>query len=206
MNRSYYNREVEASATTAYSENPTYNYMLSPYGVEYGVSVGQHARTEDLNDRIYQRHFPDVALKPNFDPRPVSTKYAIFPVVDSYARTTESYKPYLDYHTEVMFNPGNAKAPVDGFFRKVDLESDLRNQTHLLEKYDLGNKYIPSLESDMYRVTVKSSDNGAALNAHPLLFSPFLVSGSQDAEAAIPSTVGVDRFHNHTRTQLRCNA
>lgn len=231
MNKSYYNKE-SISPIDAGKEEPTYNYMLSPYGVEYGVSVGQIARTEDLNDRIYQRMFPDVALKPNFDPRPVSTKYSLLPIVDSYARTTEPYKPYLDYHPEVMFNPGNAKAPVDGYFKKVDLESDLRNQRYLLEKYDLGNfvseaslltrnppgvedsrrksstsfnKYIPSLESDMYKVTVKSSDNGAALHAHPLLFSPFLVGGSQDAEAAIPQTVGIDNFHNHTRTQLRAS-
>jgi len=204
MNKSYYNKE-SISPINAGKEEPTYNYMLSPYGVEYGVSIGQIARTEDLNDRIYQRMFPDVDLKPNFDPRPVSTKYSILPIVDSYARTTEPYKPYLDYHPEVMFNPGNAKAPVDGFFKKVDLESDLRNQRYLLEKYDLGAKYIPSLESDMYKVTVKSSDNGAALHAHPLLFSPFLVGGSQDAEAAIPQTVGNDNFHNHTRTQLRAS-
>jgi hypothetical protein len=202
MNKSYYNKEAVAFIDFGKQET-TYNYMLSPYGVEYGVSVGQQAHTEDLNDRIYQRMFPDVDLKPNFDPRPVSTKYSILPIVDSYARTTEPYKPYLDYHTEVMFNPGNAKAPVDGFLKKVDLESDLRNQRYMLEKYDLGNKYIPSLESDMYKVTVKSSDDGAALNAHPLLFSPFLVGGSQESEAAIPQTVGIDRFHNHTRTQLR---
>jgi len=201
MNKSYYNDETIPDG----KNEATYNYMLSPYGVEYAVSIGQYARTEDINDRIYQRMFPDIDLKPNFDPRPVSTKYSHLPIVDSYARTTVPLKPYLDYHPEVMFNPGNAKAPVSGILNKIDLESDLRNQRYLLEKYDLGNKYIPSLDSDMYKVTVKSSDNGAALNAHPLLFTPFLV-GNPDTASDIPKNIGIDQFHNHTRTQLRASS
>lgn len=196
---------MEMESNTGKQE-PTYNYMLSPYGVEYGVSVGQHARTDELNTRIMDRVFPDVDLRPNFSPRPVSTKYSLFPIVDSYARTTEPYKPYLDYYPEVMFNPGNAKAPVSGILNKIDLESDLRNQKYLLEKYDLGNKYIPSLESDMYKVKVTSTDNDAATRAHPLLFSSFMVESSVDSEAAIPQNVGREQFNNHTRTQLRSSA
>ena len=213
MNKSYYTdrhtdtNNIQENYDAMGEQEPTYNYMLSPYGTEYGLSVGQEPRVEDLNRRILDRVFPDIDLKPNFDPRPVSTKYAHFPVVDSYARTTEPYKPYLDYYPEVIFNPGNAKAPVNGILKKIDLESDLRNQRCLLAgKYDLGNRYVPPLESDMYKVTVKSSDGDAAMRAHPLLFSPFLVESSVDAERAIPQTVGTDRFNNHTRTQLRSSA
>lgn len=186
---------------------PTYNPLLSPYGVEYGVTIGQQSRVDELNTRILDRVFPDVELRPNFDPRPVSTKYSLFPIVDSYARTTEPYKPYLDYYPEVMFNPGNAKAPVSGILKKIDLESDLRNQRQLLTgKYDLGNQYTPSLESDMYKVKVTSSDGDAAMRAHPLLFSSFMLGASVDSEAAIPSNVGREQFNNHTRTQLRASA
>jgi hypothetical protein len=180
----------------------TYNFMLSPYGAEYGVTVGQHDRTDELNLRMNARMFPDTDLQPNFDPRPVSTKYSIFPIVDSYARTVEPFKPYLDYYPEVVFNPGNAKAPIDGFIRKIDLESDLSNRNAILKKNDLGNKYIPSLHSDLYNVVVKSTDNGAAIAAHPLLFSPFVMNSSTD-DFVYSSTVGNDQFHNHTRTQLR---
>jgi hypothetical protein len=179
-------------------QESTYNFMLSPYGVEYGVTIGQQERTDDINKRIIDRMFPDVDLRPNFDPRPVSTKYSLFPIVDSYARTTENYKPYLDYYPEVMFNPGNAKAPVSGIINKIDMETELRNQT------SLANKYIPPLDSDMYKVEVKSKDDNAAIKAHPLLFAPFLVSSSTNNE--IHSSIGADRFHNHTRTQLRSTA
>lgn len=181
-----------------------YNPALSPYGSPYGLSVGQMDRTEELNNRISQRIISDVDMQPNFDPRPISTKYSLLPVVDSYARSTEAFKPYLDYHSEIMFYPGDRKAPVNGILNKIDLESDLRNQNYLLEKYDLGNKYIPSLESDLYKVQVKSSDNNAAMRAHPLLFSPFLVESSVDRmEPSYRDAVGQASWYNHTRTQLR---
>jgi len=177
---------------------PTNNPLLSPYGVEYGVTIGQQERVDELNTRIFDRIFPDIELRPNFDPRPVSTKYSLFPIVDSYPRTTEPYKPYLDYYPEIMFNPGNAKAPISGIINKIDLETDLR-------KSNLGNKYIPPLDSDMYKVNIISSDDGAAIREHPLLFSPFLVNSDVDANIGntIPPSVGIDKFHNHTRTQLR---
>jgi hypothetical protein len=175
---------------------------LSAYGVEVGVVVGQQERVDELNTRIYDRIFPDVDFKPNFDPRPVATKYSLFPIVDSYARTTEPKKPYMDYHPEVMFNPGNAKAP--DFLKKIDTESELRNQNYHLKKYDLGNKYTPDPNSDMYKVEVRVSN--AVQQTHPLLFSPFRIESSVDSEAAIPNNVGTDRFNNHTRTQLRSSA
>lgn len=180
-------------------QEPTYNYMLSEYGSPFGLTVGQHDRVDELNTRIIDRVFPDIELRPNFDPRPVSTKYAIFPIVDSYARTTEPFKPYLDYYPEVVFNPGNAKAPVSGILQKIDLESDLRNQRYRLEKHGLGNKYRPHLDSDMYKVSVQSSGD-AAMQAHPLLFTPFRLDTDT---SVVPPSVGTDRFHNCTRTQLR---
>lgn len=184
-------------------QEQTYNSILSPYGTPYGLTSGQEPRVEDLNKRIYERNFPDVELRPNFDPRPVSTKYTIFSVVDSYKRTTERLKPYMDFHTEVFFNPGNAKAPVDGFLKKVDLESDLRNQNYRLEKYDLGNKYTPNPNSDMYKIIVTTKDDNQALKAHPMLFSPFSLASSTDEFSTEFSSVGQNRFNNCTRTQMR---
>ena len=192
---------------------PIYNNMLSHYGVSLdtvgsspNLYIGQQERTDELNTRIVNRMFPDVELRPNFGPRPVSTKYSLFPIVDSYSRTTEPYKPYLDYYPEIMFNPGNAKAPIHGFLNKIDLESELRNQGSILTKNDLGNnKHIPSLESDMYiPMDTKSPTRDFEVQPHPLLFSPFMIGDS--STESIPQSVGVDRFHNHTRTQLRSSA
>ena len=47
-----------------------------------GVLIGQNERVEELNRRIVDRVSTDAPLQPNFDPRPVSTKYALFPVID----------------------------------------------------------------------------------------------------------------------------
>ena len=189
------------------TQEPTHNYMLSPYGSPYGLTVGQEPRVEDLNARILDRCFPDMDLQPNFDPRPISTKYTMLSVVDSYKRPTERLKPYMDYHTEVFFSPATTKAPVSGFLKKVDLESNLRNQNYRLEKYDLGNKYAPNPESDMYKVTVpQQKGDNLALKEHPLLFTPFALESSTDEFTAENITVGQSKFHNCTRTQLRCSS
>jgi hypothetical protein len=174
------------------TQEPTHNYMLSPYGSPYGLTIGQEPCVENLNTRIFDRCFPDMDLQPNFDPRPVSTKYTIFSIVDSYN------------HTEVFFNPGNAKAPVSGFLKKVDLESDLRNQNCRLEKYDLGNKYTPNPNSDMFRVTVpQQKGENLALKEHPLLFEYFSLESSTDEFTNEYNTVGQQKFNNCTRTQIR---
>jgi hypothetical protein len=40
-------------------------------------------RVDELNDRLSTRMTPYINKTPNFDPRPASTKYATFPVLDS---------------------------------------------------------------------------------------------------------------------------
>lgn len=52
------------------------------YGVVEGVFYGQNERTDELNNRIIERNYPDIPLKPNYDPRPISTKYSHFPMID----------------------------------------------------------------------------------------------------------------------------
>ena len=39
----------------------------------------------ELNTKINSRHFPSTGLQPNFDPRPLSTKYSLanFPLVNN---------------------------------------------------------------------------------------------------------------------------
>ena len=41
---------------------------------------GQNERVDELNARILERDVPDTQLAPNFSPRPVPTKYAVFPM------------------------------------------------------------------------------------------------------------------------------
>jgi len=184
----------------------TNNELLSPYGVPYALLQGQNERVEELNHRMIERVFPDISLEPNFDPRPVPTKYSLFPICDRYASTTVPIQPHLDYYPEIMFNPGNSKGPVNGYLRRVDLENDLRSQTRLLKSGDpIQGNYIPSLESDLYIVnlTNKKPIIGFQEQTHPLLFTPFLLqtTGSNIENKG----VGANNFNNHTRTQLRCS-
>ena len=52
--------------------------MSKLYGVPDGLLIGQQSRVDEINERIGSRQFSDQPLAPNFDPRPVMTKYMIF--------------------------------------------------------------------------------------------------------------------------------
>jgi hypothetical protein len=184
----------------------TNNPLLSPYGVPYALLNGQNERVEELNIRLTNRVFPDVELKPNFDPRPVSTKCSLFPILDSIKPTTLSMQPHLDYYPEINFNPGNSRGPINGYFNRLDIENDLRNQTRILDNCDsINNKYIPSLESDLYIVDLNSKKplGGIHDQTHPMLFSPFVLKTTDSNIQQYG--VGTSTFQNHTRTQLRCS-
>ena len=169
------------------------------YGIPEGVSYGQNERVDELNRRISSRHFPDIPLQPNYNPRPVPTKYSIFPIIDRVKPVKELELKYVDYYPEVFFNPGSAKAPVNGFINNVDIETNLRNQTMALQHGAEQNVYVPSSNSDLYNVTVISKPSE---QPYPLLFSqPYL---NQSIHPNIESSkIGREMFFNHTRTQMR---
>ena len=51
------------------------NQTSGVIGIPTGISYGQNERVDELNSRLFDRNHPDQSLKPNFDFRPVSTKY-----------------------------------------------------------------------------------------------------------------------------------
>lgn len=112
-------------------------------GLINGIMYREKDRVDELNERISQRKFPDVALKPKFEPRPISTKYNIYPIYENRISYKENYIPY-DVNT--VFNPG--KPPSEGF--RVDVETVLRNQTTSLQHGAHRGIYIPSSTSDLY--------------------------------------------------------
>ncbi len=169
------------------------------YGVPEGILYGQNERVDELNSRLTSRHFPDMPLAPNFDPRPVPTKYALFPMINRRTQPKESIQLLPRHHVEVNFNPGNAKAPPCGFIQNVDVETSLRNQTVALQNGAYQGTYIPSSKSDLYQVSVPYSPS---VQPHPDLFLKY------DLNTNIPnklnqSNIGKSTFSNHTRTQLR---
>ena len=173
------------------------------YGLPEHLFYGQNARVDELNDRIKSRQFPDSPLEPNFSPRSVPTKYALFPMVNRRAPLHEPVIPYLS-HNLVNFNPGTQNAPPSGYINNVDTETVLRNQTIALQRGADQSAYIPSSNSDLYNVIVPPSSNRNDEQTHPLLFERQMFDQTINSNVA-GSNIGRDRFFNHTRTQLRNN-
>ena len=146
-----------------------------------GLLRGQHDRVDELNDRILGRAFDNKSSKPVFDPRAVSTKYSLFPILD------RRPKIYLD-----------DKDPVG---QNVETETDLYGRKERVGVYDSGSKFRPSLESDMYKVKVgKPTDQPPPERA--LLFTRPTFDATIHPNL-ISSQIGNNVFNNHTRTQLR---
>ena len=153
---------------------------------------------QKMNDKILNRRFPDVELKPNLDNRPLSTKYSLFPIVQSLP--PRENKQYLEHYTELNFAPCSAMGPVKKCDTHVSLENELRGQNSKLYKGDLVNKFVPSVKSDMYNVVLPIFEQ--VQQPHPLLFQQNKYSTSQQSKV-VDSNIGKDLLYNHTRTQLR---
>jgi len=167
-------------------------------GVFYGCYTCQNDRVDELNTRISDRNIPSSTLAPQFDMRPVATKYGCMDVLDQYNPTTVPIQCHPTYSVERTFNPGNASAPWSGYAANVNVESDLRSQFFALQKSDQA-KYVPTSSSDMYKVTVDTSDSNMVQQSHPLLFTP------TEFQPFNPNTLGTGNniFNNHTREQLK---
>ena len=169
------------------------------YGVPEGILYGQHDRTDELNNRMNERYFSDKPLEANFDPRPVPTKYAHFPIIN---RRTPAKEPIMHEPTYAVtdnFNPGNRRAPINGFISNIDVETKLRNQAFALQRGADQNVYIPSSKSDLYVTSIVSRPG---VQPHPDLFSRPQFVG-RNVTNVENTNIGKDTFLNHTRTQLR---
>lgn len=154
----------------------------------------------ELNIRLSARNEPSQPLQPQFSLRPISTKYALLPIVDRVMPCKVPLEKYPIYQPGQVFNPGNNIAPWSGFAINVDVESTLRSQVMALQRNE-QSVYIPSSDSDMYENEVSGRQEQQPF---PRLFQhpPF--------QSFNPNTcnVGKDIFHNSTREQrlnLKCN-
>lgn len=176
-----------------------YNGDQPIWGCQSGVICGQYERVDELNMRMQTRHFPDVSLTPNFDPRPIPTKQSLFPIMNARKDSQFPILSGITHSVKTNFNPGTHRAPPCGYFTNIDTETLLRNQTTVLQHGADQNVYVPSSYSDLYKVNVVSSPS---VQPFPGLFK------SEQLHTNIPSNlttskIGKDRFANHTRTQLR---
>lgn len=170
------------------------------YGVPTVAYYGQNERVDELNDRIQSRQFSDKPLAPNFSSRPLMSKYSHFPIIERRAPYEESIQAVPIHNVHTNFSPATQNGPPRGYLVNVDLESDLRNQSVALQRCSTQATYVPSSNSDLYKVEVPST---AGPNPHPGLFASNYETYSTFRQDYLPATIGNDTFHNHTRTQLR---
>ena len=167
------------------------------YGVVNGAYSNQHDRLGEINQRISERNIPSSALRPAFNMRPLSSKYAMMPIIETRPVPTVPISAYQQYTTESVFNPGNAKAPWRGWAERVNVESSLRNQFFALQRND-RTEFVPNSNSDLYNVTVIARD---VEQPNPYLFD----NGATDFAPMNPNpnNLGKLTFENSTRFQLR---
>lgn len=170
-------------------------------GLPQYLYYGNFERVEELNDRITSRQFPDSPLQPNFDPRPVPTKYAHFPIINRRTPLKEPVVPYLDYNLQANFNPGTQRAPPSGYMNNVDVENRLRNQHFALQHGAEQGIYVPSSKSDLYNVRLPLGSQQEP-QPYPNLFQKHDFDQSLHPNL-IESNIGKNLLYNHTRTQLR---
>lgn len=170
-------------------------------GLSNGVLYGQFARTDELNSRQFARSKPDNPLPPNFDPRPVISKYSVFPMLDARMPATVPIQPNYNYSLQTNFTPPlMSVGPVSGFINNIDTENTLRNQYFALQKGADQSSYVPSTNSDLYKVYVPSSPSEQPF---PGLFTKPHLDQSVHPNMQGNSKIGKDTFNNYTRVQLR---
>jgi hypothetical protein len=170
-------------------------------GLPQYLYYGQFDRVDELNSRILERDVPDKPLAPNFSPRPVTTKYSLFPMLDARMPATVPIEPNYNYNLSTTFTPPVMKrGPVSGFINHVNVESELRNQGTSLQKGADQGVYVPSSNSDLYKVYVPSRPSE---QPHPELFRKEQFDARIHPNIANAPQIGIDRFNNNTRVQLR---
>ena len=174
--------------------------MSKIYGVPDGLLIGQQCRVDELNDRIVERQFPDRPLAPNFDPRPVMTRYSKFPALDRIAPTNVPIQSNNLHNGHTNFSPATHHGPPTAYLKNIDIETTLRNQTVALQHGSTQGVYVPSSQSDLYKVNVVGRSGP---QPHRGLFEKTQFSKTAREANAEQSSIGKDTFYNHTRVQLR---
>jgi hypothetical protein len=167
-------------------------------GVISGIMYGQNERVDQLNQRIYDRFQPDKPLQPNLEFRSTSTKYSHFPMVDLRKKAAVDISPPLEYSIDTNFVPPTSRGPIHGYFNNVSTESQLRNQYFAIQKGANQGTYVPSSNSDLYKVSIPYSSS-PSIQPYPELFSQSKYQNNRKVQPG----VGGDLLFNNTRTQLR---
>ncbi len=167
-------------------------------GAVQGLWQGQQGRLDDLDARLFERQFPDHPLQPNFDFRPVATKYSYLPIIDRRLKPQVPIVKHGMYNTTTNFNPATSNGPVSTYLANIDLETVLQNRHVSLQHGADQGVYVPDSSSDLYgfSATGRQEDMGE----RAMIFAKH---GLNTKVSDVAKQIGNDRFHNNTRTQLR---
>ena len=167
-------------------------------GAINGLWQGQQARLDELDARLVERQFPDRPLQPNFDFRPVPTKYAHFPLIDRRAKPQVPIMKHEMYNTATNFSPATRNGPVASYLANIDLETVLQNRHVSLQHGADQGVYVPNSKSNLYGFSAVGRHEDMGDRA--MIFDKY---GLATKGSDIANKIGQDKFHNNTRTQLR---
>jgi hypothetical protein len=171
-------------------------------GLHRGIYTGQHERLNEINERVNQRQFSDQPMQPNFDPRPIPTKYSVFPIINRRAPTEIDIQRTPEHVVENNFNPATRKYPFQTYLANLDTETMLRNQTVPLQRNMDSGTYVPASSSELFLPTIPQGSIGTGIHNHPDLFSRQQYT-THMPEVVTNTHIGKSQFFNHTRFQLR---
>jgi hypothetical protein len=139
-------------------------------------------RTQELNERIFDRNRPITYYNPVFEQRSQSTKYEKYPIT----------KPIGNDIIKMGY-----KTKWSEFASNVNSESVLRNQLYPISN-STSSQYIPSSSSDLYNK--QSIEKQNEIQHFPHLFEEIKFNNTEIGDLG---KLGRDNFYNHTRQQLK---
>lgn len=177
------------------------NYIQQSGFIVDGLYTCQQPRTDELNDRIFSRIHSDNQLRPNYDPRPVSTKYSVFPIIECKTPIKTELKQYGDYEINRNFTSITTNGPPMEFINNIDKESALRNQGIAKQKNNDMGIFVPSSSGDLYTVPV--AYGRSETQTHTRLFDTPTFTTNRRIKNTENTVIGSNNFNNDTRSQLK---
>ena len=162
------------------------------------VRLQNFEKLDTMNNKLYTRNIPSNTIQPNFNARPVSSKYSKLPLID---HRKESNVPIINqenYNSEEVFYPGTRKPHYCGFATNIDKESTLRNQFFALQAADQA-RYIPPSTSDLYMNPINFQTVPVNLEETMLFREPEFADFNPNPSVIIGNRI----FDNATRVQLK---
>ena len=139
-------------------------------------------RTEELNERLFNRNVPITYYNPVFEARSQSTKYQKYPIT----KCIENNEIKMGYNTKWS-----------DYVSNVNNESALRNQVFPISN-SLTNHYVPSSSSELYNKPKLGEEN--IKQEFPYLFEE---NKFDSTDMGFLGNMSKDNFYNHTRQQMK---